>query len=126
MLFRSEKRLAEIVVSQAAPHALLAPLTTLAELAALCRHARLFVSSDTGPLHLAAAVGTPCVGLFGPKPAQRNGAYGAHNINVQKVAVLDRGHQRGRSNNDAMLAISIEDICAACDTLLDQSASRVA
>ena len=32
--------------------------------------ARLFVSSDTGPLHLAAAVGTPCVALFGPMPAE--------------------------------------------------------
>ena len=50
-----------------------------------------FIASDTGPLHLAAAVGTPCVGLFGPMPAERNGPYGPLHVAVQK-RVLDR-HQ---------------------------------
>ena len=36
------------------------------------------VANDTGPLHLAAAVGTPALGLFGPTKAARNGPYGGH------------------------------------------------
>ena len=44
----------------------LAPPTRIGDLLALARGARLMVSGDTGPLHLAAAVGTPIVGLFGP------------------------------------------------------------
>lgn len=40
---------------------------SLLELAALARDARLFVGCDSGPLHLAAAAGTRCVGLYGPK-----------------------------------------------------------
>ncbi|MBI3411238.1 MAG: glycosyltransferase family 9 protein [Planctomycetes bacterium] len=119
-----EKILAQTVVDQAAPHAALAPPTSLAELAALCRQARLFVSSDTGPLHLAAAIGTPCVGLFGPKPVSRNGAYGPQNINLQKVEICDRGHQRGRTDNAAMLAITVEDVCGACDTILARDRAR--
>jgi ADP-heptose:LPS heptosyltransferase len=56
---------------------ILAPPTDLHELAALLRRASLLVANDTGPLHLAAALGTPCLGLFGPTRAARNGPYGA-------------------------------------------------
>jgi lipopolysaccharide heptosyltransferase I len=56
--------------------AILAPATTLPELGALLRRSRLVVGSDTGPLHLAAALGTPCVGLYGPTRPERNGPYG--------------------------------------------------
>ena len=57
---------------------ILAPPTDLHELAALLRQSALMVASDTGPLHLAAALGTPSLGLFGPTRAERNGPYGAH------------------------------------------------
>lgn len=55
---------------------LLAPPTDLDELAALLRRCSLMVANDTGPLHLAAALGTPALGLFGPTRAARNGPYG--------------------------------------------------
>jgi lipopolysaccharide heptosyltransferase I len=57
--------------------AILAPPTDLDELSALLRRCALMVANDTGPLHLAAAVGTPALGLFGPTKAERNGPYGA-------------------------------------------------
>jgi ADP-heptose:LPS heptosyltransferase len=63
--------------------ALLAPPTDVAELTALVRRASVMVASDTGPLHLAAAVGTPCVGLYGPTRAERNGPYGAGHRTLQ-------------------------------------------
>ena len=67
-----ERASAQEIVARAGGHAWLAPPTTLPELATLMSRARLCVAGDTGPLHLAAAVGTPCVGLFGPnQPALR-------------------------------------------------------
>jgi lipopolysaccharide heptosyltransferase I len=54
----------------------MAPATTLRELAYLLSRARLVVAGDTGPLHLAAALGTDVIGLFGPTSPQRNGPYG--------------------------------------------------
>ena len=54
----------------------LAPRTNLRELAHLLRDAALVVGGDTGPLHLAAALGTPVVGLYGPTNPARNGPYG--------------------------------------------------
>ena len=41
----------------------------------LARRARLVVAADTGPLHLACAVGTPVVGIFGPTDPARNGPF---------------------------------------------------
>ncbi len=66
-------------VSRGLPTAsLLAPSTTLCDLAVLLRRVTLVVAGDTGPLHLAAAVGTPCLGLYGPTSPERNGPYGRH------------------------------------------------
>ena len=45
-------------------------------LIALLRRSRLMVGPDTGPVHLAAALGVPTVGLFGPTDPRRNGPYG--------------------------------------------------
>ncbi|HWN55487.1 MAG TPA: lipopolysaccharide heptosyltransferase I [Methylomirabilota bacterium] len=56
--------------------ALMAPPTDLGELTALLARARLMIANDTGPLHLAAALGTPALGLFGPTRAVRNGPFG--------------------------------------------------
>jgi heptosyltransferase-1 len=54
----------------------LAPPTDLRELAAVLRDAALVVGGDTGPLHLAAALGTRVVGLYGPTSVRRNGPFG--------------------------------------------------
>ncbi len=51
--------------------------TGLPELVALARRAQLFVGSDTGPMHIAAAVGTPVVALFGPADPRRTGPFGS-------------------------------------------------
>lgn len=64
-------------IVQGAGSALLAPPTDLDALLALLRRASVVVAADTGPLHMAAALGTPCVGLYGPTSAARNGPYGA-------------------------------------------------
>jgi len=54
----------------------MAPPTSLRELAWILRHARLVIGGDTGPLHLADALGAKVVGLYGPTDPRRNGPYG--------------------------------------------------
>lgn len=63
--------------------AVLVPPTDLDGLVAVLRRASVLVASDTGPLHVAAALGVPCVGLFGPTSAVRNGPYGAGHRTLQ-------------------------------------------
>jgi len=117
---------AERVVAGSEEHARLAPEMSLARLAALCRRARLYLGSDSGPLHLAAAVGAPCIGLYGPWPAERHGPYGPGHVAVQKMVC--RGSTRKRRNASAkfMEAIDVESVCAACDGILRRDASHAA
>jgi heptosyltransferase-1 len=111
---KDERSWAEEIVAAARASARLAPPTTLPQLAALLRRACLFVGSDTGPLHLAAAVGTPCVALFGPTFAVRNGPYGPQHQIVQKIAPPESTHP------PLMEAITPEEVCRACDRALNR------
>jgi ADP-heptose:LPS heptosyltransferase len=67
--------------------------TTLAELAALLKCGSLVVSGDSGPMHLAASVGTPVVALFRNdlpgKTACRWGPWGNGHIVIEKSSLLD-------------------------------------
>lgn len=59
--------------------------TTIKELLALCRLATLYVSGDTGPLHIAVAAGVPVVAMYGPTKAHRTGPYGMCEVLVSKL-----------------------------------------
>jgi len=102
----------------AASGATLAPPTTLQELAELCRLADCFISSDTGPLHLAAAVGTPCVGLFGPVPAQRNGPWGEGHATVEPPPDVRPPWRERKTDTRAMAAIGADAVVAAVAAVL--------
>jgi lipopolysaccharide heptosyltransferase I len=82
------------------PRALLAPATAIHELIALLRRASVMVAADTGPLHLAAALDIPCVGLYGPTSAARNGPYGA-------------GHRALTAPGGTMDALAVAPVLAA-------------
>ena len=114
----SERQWAEQIVAQSAGHATLAPPTSLRELAALARRARLLVGSDTGPLHLAVAVGTACVGLYGPMSAQRNVPYGPQHIALQKMWLDDSQRNRRHASPTLMEAIDVGTVCQACEEVL--------
>lgn len=70
-----EEALAAAVVGASRGAAEMAPPTGITDLFDVARRARVIVSGDTGPLHVAGAVGTPVVGLFGPTSAARNGPW---------------------------------------------------
>lgn len=92
----------------------LAGRTTLPELAALFREARLVIGNDSGPLHLAAAVGTPVVALFGcPDPA-RVGPYGPGHIVVRKpISDPCSEFRRYCARRPCLRAIEVEEVWAA-------------
>jgi heptosyltransferase-1 len=122
----AERTLAERVVA-AAPGdaATLAPATDLREMASLARRCRLFLSADTGPLHIAAAAGVPCVGLFGPTLATRNGPYGPQHTTVQGEPSPGSRTPR-RWDPTAMSAITVERAVSACEDALARTGSGAA
>lgn len=121
-----ERDWAEQVVEASSGGARLAPRTSLEELAALLLGARLVLSADTGPLHMAVAVGAPTVGLYGATLLEDCGPYGAPHIGLQKDYESGSRSARRKADNTAMRAITVEDAYQACLRLIDQRGQRVA
>jgi ADP-heptose:LPS heptosyltransferase len=96
------------------------------ELAALCRRAALFIGSDTGPMHLAVAVGTPAISLHGPSRAEWYGAYGQHNIRLQARYEAGSATRRRKADDSAMQEITLQMVYDACDRLLGRQMTRLA
>lgn len=117
-----ERSWAEQIVAASGGHARLAPPSSLIELAALIRGGSLFVSSDTGPLHMAVAVGTPSIGLYGPTRPQDCGPYGAPNIAIQVRYQDGSRKERRGADNECMKLITPEMVFAKCDRLLQLTA----
>ncbi|HUI46156.1 MAG TPA: lipopolysaccharide heptosyltransferase II [Nitrospirota bacterium] len=85
--------------------------TTLKELAALASLSDLFVTTDTGPMHLAAASGARVVALFGPTAPWRTGPYGSSHIVVRTGIDCSPCYQRQCDiNMQCMSGISVEEV----------------
>lgn len=113
-----EQQWARQIVACSKGFARIAPPTTLPELADLLQHARLCVSADTGPLHLAASLGIACVGLYGSTQPSVCGPYGTRHATVQAFYQAGGSRQRRRADNDAMQAIDADTVIQACDDVL--------
>lgn len=90
---------------------------TITELIALTRRARVFIGGDTGPLHLAAALGVPVVAIFGPTDPARNGPYATRSIVLRNPSSATT-HARRSQPDQGLLEISAEEVFAAASKLL--------
>jgi heptosyltransferase-1 len=101
-----------------------APLgCSLAQLIALTRRVALVVAGDTGPLHLACALGRPVVGIYGPTDPSRNGPFGTR-FKVLRSPASRRDHTRRAEPEAGLLTILPEDVLRAADELLDPEAAE--
>ena len=90
---------------------------SIGELIALTRRAKLFIGGDTGPLHLAAAMRIPVVGIFGPTDPARNGPYGTRSI-VLRHHASQTTHARNPRPGEDMLSISVDEVVNGARGLL--------
>ena len=111
------------IVLGADGYAVLAPRTSLVELAALLRLGRIFVGSDTGPLHLSVAVGTPSIGMYGPTRPEDCGPYGSESVALQRRYHGGRRRERRRADNSAMRLIEVDEVCEVSDRILHRDAT---
>jgi ADP-heptose:LPS heptosyltransferase len=89
-----EERLADRVVTASGGAARRAFATTLLQYAEHARRARLVIAADTGPLHIACAVATPVVGIFGPTDPRRNGPWSEEDVTVCRRPLCVPCHRR--------------------------------
>ena len=111
-----EEPLAEVIV-RGTSCAATALNCSLAQLIALTRRVRLAVAGDTGPLHLACALGVPVVGIFGPTDPSRNGPFGTR-FTVLRSPQSRRDHTRYEAPEAGLLTIQSEDVLRAATALL--------
>jgi lipopolysaccharide heptosyltransferase I len=90
---------------------------TTAGLIALLRRARVMVGPDTGPVHLAAALGVPTLGLYGPTDPRRNGPYGERMRTLRHSNAVT-SHDRAGPGDDSMRRIQLPEVLAAVRDLL--------
>ncbi|HEX4319518.1 MAG TPA: glycosyltransferase family 9 protein [Acidobacteriaceae bacterium] len=114
-----EEELAAQVVIAANGHAS-AICCSLSQLIALTRRVSLVVGGDTGPLHLACALGKPVVGVYGPTDPKRNGPYGDH-FRVLRNPESRQDHSRRAEPEAGLLTILPREVmAAAAEVILEE------
>jgi heptosyltransferase-1 len=111
----------ELLASQtvAAGNGCAVPLfSSLSELMALARRARLFVGGDTGPMHLAALLGVKTLALFGPTDPARNGPYWAGTRVLRDSASLT-SYSHKRTEDAGLDNLTVERVLDEISALLD-------
>lgn len=92
---------------------------SLAEMVALTRRTALVIAGDTGPLHLAAALERPVVGLYGPTDPARNGPYGTKSVVLRDPSSVT---DHSRVAESGLMGIGVEAVVeAALDSLHSHS-----
>jgi heptosyltransferase-1 len=93
--------------------------SSITELIAVTRRAALVIGGDTGPLHLASALGKPVVGIFGPTDPARNGPFGGR-FRVLRHPESRRDHTRRSAPEAGLLTITPESVMTAAMELLQK------
>jgi len=117
-----EEPLATAAVAAAGKSAPVVVSLPIGPLLALLRRAKFVVSADTGPLHLASALGAPVVGLYGPTDPARNGPYSKCDLSIRNPRFSETTYNRGTSYLNSMLSISVEQVAVVVARRLGESA----
>jgi heptosyltransferase-1 len=118
-----ERALADEVVAQSRGAALTSPETSIADVVEIARGATVMVSGDTGPTHLASAVGTPIVGLYGPTRPERNGSWVAADVTLSRASICECHHlRRCKIERACLLDIQVSEVIDGVDRRLAAAA----
>jgi len=104
-------------------NSIIPPPTTLQQLGALLKRCSIIVTNDSGPMHVAAAVGTPVLGIYGPTNPQLQGPYGTHHLTVRNETLDCLGCNLTKCpiGHPCMLELSVETVMKSVDQLLQKN-----
>jgi 3-deoxy-D-manno-octulosonic-acid transferase/heptosyltransferase-1 len=94
--------------------------TTLRDLAYLYKLSRLLITTDSGPMHIAAAMNTPTVALFGPTDPSRTGPYGKGHIVVRKKISCSPCFLKKCDTKRCMKEITVVKVFEAVKEIVDR------
>lgn len=96
---------------------------SLGQLISITRRCAVMIAGDTGPLHLACALGKPVIGIYGPTDPARNGPYGTR-FKVLRSPESVRDHTRRAEPEAGLLTIEPALVLTAVDEVLSEEAVR--
>lgn len=93
---------------------------TLKQLAALVSHAVLFIGIDSGPMHIATAVKTPVIAVFGPSRKFRWGPWGDHVVIQKSWQCVPCGKKgcNGKGVSKCLEQLTLEEVMPVLDSVL--------
>jgi heptosyltransferase I len=94
--------------------------TSIPELACLYKKARIVISTDSGPMHLTAAVGTPVIALFGPTDPARTGPYGSGHTIIRTELACSPCFLKKCSTKKCMEDITPRQVFAVVEKLIKE------
>jgi heptosyltransferase-1 len=97
-------------------------MCSIEQLIAITRRVSLAIAGDTGPLHLACALGRPVVGIYGPTDPSRNGPFGTR-FKVLRNVESRRDHTRREEPESGLLTITPDEVLEAAGELLYSEAA---
>jgi lipopolysaccharide heptosyltransferase II len=99
------------------PPLLFDELTSLRQTMGLIASTDVFVSNDTGPMHVAVALGRPTIALFGPSDVTKYRPWGSHAVVVRHALPCspcpqqeDTCHLNGRARQECMTLITVDEV----------------
>jgi heptosyltransferase I len=98
-------------------------MCSVEQLIAITRRVSLAIAGDTGPLHLACALGRPVVGIYGPTDPTRNGPFGTR-FKVLRSVESRRDHARREEPESGLLTITPDEVLEAAGELLYSEAAQ--
>ena len=121
-----ESEIAEAVVRASGGIAKIVSASTLFDLLNYVSMARIFIGCDSGPLHLAAALGVPLVGIYGPTDPVRHGPWGETGSVVSRFSSCQCQYKRRCSaEQPCMRTITVDDVMNAVDRRLSQASTSL-
>jgi predicted lipopolysaccharide heptosyltransferase III len=124
-----ERQQADQIAALMKTPAVLAPATNLKQLAALLERCGLMVTNDSGPMHIAAAVGTPVVAMFGPTNPKCQGPYGSMHEVVVKAGLWCLGCNGVTckiGTNECMVDLSVDTVMKAIEKAMNKDGLTIA
>lgn len=118
---RKERGLCEYIATQITGAVSIAGMTNLRETAAIIERMRLFITNDTGPMHIAFALGTPTVALFCPTDPMLCGPYKVKNaITIKRPVICNPCIGKGCEVPVCMEQITVEEVVEKSESLLNK------
>ena len=102
---------------------IIAPSTTIQELAAMIARCKILIANDSGPMHIATAVGTPVLGLFGPTSPYMQGPFGTKNewIHLDELECIECNLLVCPRKHECFRDLSIEKVLDKVSNLISKN-----